>query len=318
MRTAAALSNPNALRLDASESVWFKRQLEFVDKTMYETIYPENVARLLIPTQQGIPDWARVYTWRMFSKFGGAKIIASNADDLPRSDASGAEESKIIKPVGASHGWDIFEIKQAAATGMPLDALRASASRFSIETEVDRILALGDSKHNLDGLLSLSGTQTQAPGSKTGGGLTWANATPAEMAADIALGIAKVVGAMQGAGGPIFRKFVITIPYAQYLLIAQNKFSSSSDVTILRWLTESNPFIEEIVPWHHCAGAGSGGTDRMAIYPRNPLVIAGIVPMEFTTEPPEKRNLEYVVNCIATCGGVVVRYSVAVCYVDGI
>ncbi len=312
------IMSSNAVRLDASESVWFKRQLEAVDKQQYDVVFPENKARVLIPTQQGIPDWARVYTWRMYNKVGKARIIANKADDIPRSDATGAEDSKVIKPVASSYGWDIFEIKAAAATGVPLDAMRAAACRHSVETEVDGILALGSVEHNLEGLLSLSGTQTETPCAKSGGGTTWVLGTAKEIQTDVRAAINKIINANKGAGGPQFRRFVIAIPEIQFGHIAQEQFSSASDTTILRWLLDNNPFIEDIVPWHLCSGAGGGATDRMVVYPRNPIVLAGIVPMEFATQEPEKRGLEYVIDGIATCGGIVCRYPFTVCYVDGI
>lgn len=311
-------TSANAMRLDASESVWFKRQLEAVDRTQYDVQFPENKARSLIPTQQGIPDWARVYVWRLYNKVGQAKIIANKADDLPRADATGEEGTKIIKPVGASYGWDIFEIKQAAGTGTPLDAMKAAAARHAIETEVDSILGLGNLLHGLDGLLSLSGTNVVSPGAKTGGGTAWSNGTPKEIQSDLRNAINTVIAANKGAGGPQFRRFVIVVPEIQYGYIAQEQFSSSSDTTILRWLLDNNPFIEDIIPWYLCSGAGVGGTDRMVIYPRNPIVLAGIVPMEYTALEPEKRNLEYVVDAYSTTGGVVCRYPFTVVYMDGI
>lgn len=306
------------LRLDASESVWFNRELEYIDKQVYETIFPDNIGRTLIPTQQGIPDWAKTYTWRMFEKFGQAKIVANMADDIPRADVSGSEATKIIKPVTSSYGYDLFEIKAAAATNTKLDALKAMAARFAIETEVDDILANGDSVHNLSGLLNLASTTTYTLGTKAAGGKTWAVATPDEIADDIAGAINAILDAMKGAGGPVFRKFQIVIPTAQYGIIAQKRMGDGSNTTILSFLLNNNPFIDSIESWHHCDAAGAGSTDRMAIYPKNPLVLAGIVPMEYTTMPPEQRNLEYVVNALSTCGGVVVRYPVAVCYADGL
>ncbi len=313
-----AIVKPNAVRLDASETVWFKRQLEAVDRQQYDVVFPENKARELIPTQQGIPDWARVYTWRMFTKVGRAKIIGNKADDIPRSDATGAEDSKVIKPVASSYGYDIFEIKAAAATGTPLDAMRAASTRHSIETEVDEILAIGNTEHNLEGLLSLSGTQTSPAATKTGGGTNWVNGTPKEIQADIRAAINKIIDANKGAGGPQFRRFVIVVPEAQYGHIAQEQFSAASDTTILRWLLDNNPFIEDIIPWHRCSGAGGGATDRMIVYPRNPLVVAGIVPMEVAFQEAEKRGLEYIIDGISTCGGVVCRYPFVICYCDGV
>lgn len=310
--------NPNGLRLDAAESVWFSRQLEAVDRQIYDVVFPENKARQFLPTQQGIPDWAKVYTWRMFEKFGRAKIAANMADDIPRADVTGVESSKVIKPVTSSYGWDIFELKAAAATGMPLDALKAQAARFAIETESDRILALGDADHGLEGLLALSSTTTYTPSTKVAGGTTWAVATSDEIVGDL-FGICQaIISAMKGAGGPVFTRFQIILPIEQYALIAQRRMGDGSDTTVLKFAQANSPWIESIEPWHLTNGAGSMGVDRMVAYPKNPLVLAGIVPMEFTTQPPEQRNLEYVVNCLSTTGGVVVRYPVAVAYGDGI
>jgi hypothetical protein len=306
------------LRLDANETALFRRQLEFVDKQMYEAVFPENLARQYIPTQPGVPDWANVYTWQMYEKFGRAKIIGSHADDLPRADAKGQDASRIIKDLGAAYGYTIREIKRAQATGVPLDQMKAMAARFAIDAEMDNILANGLSTHNLEGLLSLTGANTFTPGAKTGGGTTWANGTPDEIAADLFGIVAKVITDMKNSGGPAFQKFVVLIPVSQYALIAQKRMGDGSNLTVLKYVLENSPWIEAIEPWHHCAGAGVGPSDRMVAYPRNPLVVAGIVPQEYVAMAPEQRNLEYIVNAIASTGGVVCRYPIAVCYGDGI
>src|SRR5574342_632700 len=93
----------NSPRLDAAESVFFKRQLEAIDRELYQVQYPIMKARQLIPTQQGIPDWARTYTWRMFDKVGKAKFIGNNPKDLPRVSVLGGEQTKMIKPCGDAY-----------------------------------------------------------------------------------------------------------------------------------------------------------------------------------------------------------------------
>jgi hypothetical protein len=310
--------NNSNIRLDAAESVWFKRQLEFVDKNVYETVFPENKARSLIPTQPGIPDWAKVYTWRMFDRFGKAKIGANMADDIPRADRSGAEASKVIKPVVAAYGWDIFEIKASAATGVPLDAMKAMAARFAIETEIDSILASGNAAHGLEGLLNITSANTFTLGTKAAGGVTWAVATADELAADLFGITTKIVNDMKSAGGPMFSRFNIVLPIDKYALIATKRMGNAAETTVLQFVLKNSPWIENIEPWYHCTGAGAASTDRMVAYPKNPLVIAGIVPMEYSTQPPEQRNFEYVVNAMATCGGIVCRYPIAVAYADGL
>jgi hypothetical protein len=315
-------NNPAKFRLDAAESVWFKRELEFVDETQYQTIYEENLARQLIPTQSNVPDWASVFTTREFSKFGKAKIVANMADDIPRVDVSGKETPKIIKPIADAYGWDIFEIKRSIAQGTHLDAMKAAAARYAIETEVDRILSLGDTEYNLSGILALDTEASITPIvaiTKTGGGTNWSvGALPTEIAGDVFKLIGETVRKLKGAGGAMFRRFRVVMPDDNYLLISQRGMNDTTGRTILEFLLKS-PYIESINPWHRTVGAAANGVDdRIAIFPPNPVVVAGIVPMEFTPQEPEKRNLEYVIDCVGTCGGVVARYPVAVGYIDAI
>lgn len=313
-----SMFDPQNARLDAAESVFFKEQLAEIDSTVYSEIFPDLRGRELIPTQPGVPDWARVYKWRMFDRFGRAKIIANMAGDLPRVDARGTEGSKIIKNIGDSYGWDIFEIKEAAAQQTPLDSMKALAARYAADEEIDRILALGDTDHNLEGLLTFTGAATFTPSTKAAGGTEWANATPDEIAKDLFRMARERVEALKAADAPTFSRFTIVLPIGQYGLIAETRMGDGSDQTILRHVLANSPWIEAIEHWYRLDGAGTAGADMIACYPRNPLVIAGLVPMEFTTLPPQERNLEFVINAVASCGGIVVRYPVAVGRGEGI
>lgn len=310
----------SAYRLDAAESVFFRRELEVIDQRVYEVKYPALLARELIPTLPGIPDWARTYTWREYDKFGKAKIIANMSDDLPRADAKGTEFSKVMKTLGMAYGYDIDEIKASAKTGTRLDQMRANACRFAIELEIDEILAVGNTAHNLEGLLTIaSGTTAFTPMTKAAGGLTWGtvaapNATGMEVAADIMGICARLVEVTKG----IWSRFVVLLPIEQYNYAAMTRISSVSDTTALAFAKANCPFLEDLKAWHRCDTAGGGGTDRMVAYPRDPMVIGGIVPQEYTPLPVERRNLEYIINTTAKCGGTVCKYPVSVAYGDGI
>src|SRR4051812_37865472 len=118
-----------AERLDAAESIFFKRQLESIDRTVYETLYPDNKGRTLIPTVMDVAESAPAYLWRMTSRFGRAKVGGNLGDDHPRVEVSGEESSQVIKNITDSYAYDILEIKEAARTGTPLDAMRAKAAR---------------------------------------------------------------------------------------------------------------------------------------------------------------------------------------------
>ena len=305
-------------RLDAAESVFFKRQLESIDQRLYEEIYPDNLARSLIPTISGVDQDAPVYTWRMIKKAGEAVIVGDMADDVPRSDVSGEEQSQVIKTLAASYGWTIDEIKYASRTGTPLETWKAMAARHSIENKMDSILALGDTDTGLTGALGLSNTTTFTPSTKSGGGTAWANATSDEIAADLFGICTAIIAAMKSSGGPQFQRFRILIPVEQYGLIAQKRMGDGSDVTILNFVKANSPYIESINAWHRCATAGSGSTTRMMAFPPTEEVVGALVPMEFTTLPPQQQNLTYKVIARAKTGGVVARYPLACAYGDGI
>ncbi len=310
--------NQDQTRLDASESIWFQNELKFVDKQQYEVVFPENMARLIVPTQDNIPEWANSYEWREFERIGKAKIIAGSADDLPRVDVIGTPNVKVIKDVGASYGYSIKEIKRAIATGTHLDVMKASACRLAIETEVDRILSVGESSHNLEGLLTLSGITPVTATTKTGGGTNWsASATSDEKLNDIYKLIRVTLASLKQAGGRVFRKFRVVLPEENYINLDQSRIGDGT-TSALEQLMKS-PFVESVVPWWRCTGAAANATDdRIAIFPPDKMVLAGLVPQEYTPQEAEKRNLEYIVNATGSCGGVAVRYKMAVGYMDTI
>lgn len=306
-------------RLDAAESAFFSRQLESIDEQQYEVVYAETKARTLLPTQAGVDEDAIVYTYRMYDHVGQAKIIADHSDDLPSVDVSGAERSLNIKDLGLAYGFSIREIRAAMKGGYDLDGAKAVACRKGINRSIDNILATGNAAHGLTGFLGISGVPSYTLADKSGGGKLWVNATPDEIASDITGIVSARKLALKGADDEMeFDKFSIVMPIDKYTLIAQTRMGDGSDKTILKFVMETSPFIESINSWSKCTAAGGGGTDRMVCYPKDPLVVAALVPQEFKAQPPQQKNLRFVINCTASCGGVVCRYPVAMAYADGL
>jgi hypothetical protein len=312
-------------RLDAAESVYFKRQLESIDKTVYETLYPGNKGRSLVPTVLDVAESAPAYLWRMTKRFGRAKIGGSLGDDAPRVDVAGEESSQVIKNVTDSYAYDFMEIREAARTGTNLDGMRAKAARDTIETAIDEILATGDTPSGLKGLLNQttggSGVGLYVLGDKAAGGAgvkTWSTATPNEIVKDVFGMATDLVKGLKQADAPGLSQFTLVLPVEQYTQIAQDRMGDASDKTILSFILTNSPYVKEIVPWYRCDGAGASGADRMVMFAKDPQVLGALVPMEFTAMPPQERNMQFVVNCIARTGGVIVRYPIAVRYADGL
>lgn len=310
--------------LDQGESAFFLRQLESIDQTVYQRRYPEFLARQMIPTFVSVAAWAKVHTWREWDKTGSAKILANMADDLPMSDVNGKEFSQIVKTLGGAFGYDVDEIQAAAAMNVPLDQMRADSARFNIDQLMDSVLSVGDADAGLHGLLNLDDSALPAPvtlatlATKAKGGKTWGtllapNASGQEMANDVIGTCASIAEATD----QIWSKFRVVIPIAQFEVMGATRINAINDTTALEWALKSQ-WVESITPWYRCKAAGGSGTDRMAVFPSDPRVLGGIVPQEFTTMPVQLRNLRYIVNCLAKCGGVICRYPVAMRYADGL
>ena len=66
------------------------------------------------------------------------------------------------------------------------------------------------------------------------------------------------------------------------------------------------------------ADAGGAGIDRAVAYRRDPEVLTLEVPSDFEQLEAEKRNLEYVIDCIESFGGVIIYYPLSISFGDGI
>lgn len=307
------------LKLDASESTWFLRELESIDSTVYAVKYPDLEARDHVPLIGGIPEHAKAYRYGTVEGFGKAKFITDMADDLPQTNVTAEDNNlRLIKALGNSWGYDIFELKAMAVGKVKLNAEKAKAARRAAEELIDDTLATGATAQGLEGLLNLTGAQTYTLASKAKGGTSWGtlgapNATAQEIYNDL-VGIAS---AQVSNTDGVFTSFDILLPIDQFNLAEALPFGTGLQSTPLKKALE-NRHINSIKPWHKCKTAGTGGVTRMACYKKDAEVLGGIVPMEFNMFAPQQRNLKFIVNTMASCGGVVLRYPKGVAYADSL
>ncbi len=305
--------------LDADDTVFFLRQLESIDQRPYEVLFSGMLGRRYIPNQEGVDPTSNVYTWRMYERTGRAKVIGPNANDLPRVGVVGGERSVTIKQIGAEYGWLVREIQQAAKVGTPLDQMTISAARRAVDFEVDQLLAFGDIDLGVKGLYDLDNIQASTAGTKTTTGKDWkANTPPDELLADWNLLIKELRAGLKQAGDQsvMWPKFAILAPSVDYGIAASTPRSINSDTTILKYAIQNNPWIESIEEWWRGDEAGGVSTPRHVAFPRDPAAVSAVVPVEFTSLPPQAEGLGFVIPCFGSCGGVVNRYPVAVRYLD--
>ena len=141
-------------KLDAGESAFFARELEYVIAQTYDVQYKELKAFSLLPISSEAGVGATEITWRQYSKVGMAQIIADYARDFPRADVDGTEHTSKVKGIGVSYGYSIEEIRRSQMVGKRLDQRKAEAARRAVDQKINSIAFSGDSAHGLGGFIS--------------------------------------------------------------------------------------------------------------------------------------------------------------------
>lgn len=302
--------------LDAADQVYFARQLEIVRAKTYDYKYPELRARKFIPVDNSAGPGADSVTFSSFTNRGIAKIISNFADDLPNADITGTQDTTQIKSCGASYQYNINEIRKSKMTGLGLDQRRANAARRAVDEQLDAMLAVGDGTSNMKGFLNQSSALVYSVPNGASGFANWARKTPSEILADLN-GIENFIASSTlGVETPD----TIIVPLNQLLLIKSTPFSATnaSNISILDMFLKQSIFVKNVDYWLKLSGAGTASTDLMVCYKNDEEHLAGIVPQEFEQLPAEPRNLSWVVNCHARCGGTQVFYPLSMAYGSGI
>lgn len=301
--------------LDANESAFFQRELEFVKSNTYDVKYAELKARRLFPLNPEADPGATKITYQQYDHTGIAKIIANYADDLPRADVKGKEFSSPVKELGAAYGYTIKEIRSSAMVGKKLDQRRSNAARRAIAQAENKYAFSGDTATGLPGFLSNPNVPTVTlPADGTGSSKLWSTKTPAQILRD--LNLLANAPAVNTKGVEVAD--TLLLPLQQFTLIASTPRSDNSDTTILKYFLANNPFIKQVEWVNELAGAGSAGSDRAVAYRRDPMALTLEVPSDFEQLEPEKRNLEYIIDCIESFGGVIIYYPLSIAFGDGL
>ncbi len=301
--------------LDADESIFFSRQLEFVKSKTYDIKFPELKARSLIPVSFEAGSGAESIKYEQFTQVGLAKLIANYADDLPRADIAAKEFIAPVKSLGMSYGWNVQEVRAAQFAGKSLTTRKsAAAKRGHLATE-NQIAWFGDSDANLPGLLTNANINSVTiPNDGTGPSTLWSTKTPAQIIRDINLMTRTVHEVTKGV------EFANTLllPIAQYNLIFDTPRSDQSDMSIGKWVLENNPHLAAIDWLEELNGTGTAGADQIFAYNRSPDKLTLEIPQDFEQFPVQERNLEFVVPTHHRIGGVLFYYPLSAALGEGI
>jgi len=304
----------NLRRLDANESAFFKRQLEYIKTRTYDTKFKQLKAYQLIPISTEAPAGADTITFQKYTNVGFAKIIADYSQDLPRADVYGEEETIKVRTIGSSYGYNVKEIRRAQMAGTNLNDRRANSARRAVDSKINAIAFSGDSNYNISGLISYPGiTEYTLPADGTGSSKLWSTKTPDQIVRDLSNLTMTPVDLTNGVEAPD----TLILPIAKYNYIANTRMTDGDSKTILRFFLDNNPYIKKVEWVTELKGAGVGATDRMMVYPNDPNTLTLEIPLMFEQLPEQWKGLEAVVPCEAETAGILVYYPLAIAYADG-
>lgn len=306
----------NSLNLDANETMFFARELEYIKARSYDVLFPKLKALTgLFPISTEAGPGADVITFTQYESTGLARIISSYADDLPTADIRGKQFTSQVRGIGVSYGYSRSDIRAAMFAGKPLQQRVANAARLANDQLANKIAWFGDTQFNIQGFLYAPNVPAApVPADGTGGNTEWSTKTPDQILRDMNELCNGIFALTNGVEAPD----TLILPNEQFALIASTPRSPNSDTTILEYFLQNNPFVKNVDWVYELAGAGPNGSDIMVAYENNPDKLTLEIPMPFTQYNPQERNLNLVIPCESRIGGVIIYYPLAISIGEGI
>lgn len=307
------------LHLDDGESAFFLRQLEHIQSKILEVPHKPLKALTLIPVDMSADTGAETITYRTFDMLGAAKIISDYANDFPRVDVYGFEKSVKVKSLGASYGYSIQEIRRARKAQFDLETRRANAARRAIDQKIDALVWKGDTVAGLQGFLKYPGTlqyTLTADGNQNGGtnATAWSKKTPDQIIRDFAAMVATVRTTTNG----VEDVDTVIFPLALYTYLGSLRMPTVSEMTLLSWLQKNFPTITKWEWVNELAGAGTGSTDMIVMYKRDPDYVNFQMPQSFEQFAPQIKGMSYEIFCHARVGGVIMYRPASCVWSEGV
>ena len=312
-----------SVNLDANEKVFFSRELEHVKTKTYDIKYPDLKAKQYIPVSTDAGPGAESITYEQYDHVGMFKIIASYADDLPRSDVKGVEFTSPVRSIGGSYGYSIQAIRAARMAGKPLETRKAEATRKSYELKVNEIA--WNARPTMAKYGGLTGliynpniTKYEVDTGAESSVKPWSGKTSEEIIFDMNKAVDTPIKLTLGTGVAN----TLLMPLENYTLISSTRNSDASDLTILEYFKRNRPGVT--VDWVNDLSdvtnprTGTGTTNILIAYRRNPEVLTLEIPQPYEQFPAQERNLEFVIPAHGRIGGVIVYYPLEIAIVDGV
>lgn len=306
--------------MEPMDSVFFQRQLEYIEAQTYDHLYPELEARSCFGVDTSGGPAVTSLTYRSFNFAGKAKVINAKATDLPKPNIKGVEVTIPVRTVGVSYDYTVSEVNAAIHTGLPLEARKAMAATRGYEQFVNNATWYGDKESGIVGFFQNPDiTQADAAPGKDGS-TEWTKKEPKEILADLA----GVVSTMYASTLKIMKPDEIWLPVERHQYIMNLPRSDQSDKTVLQYFTDNNQFInsrDKVKGLNALAGMGKNGTECMVVVAKSANGLPTFrlrEPFPLTWLPLQLHNMTWEIPGYGRFAGFQAMYPDAITIVSGI
>jgi hypothetical protein len=243
---------------------------------------------------------------------GKATRLNNYAEDIQLVEVQGKEDD--IPVVGSAAGWavgfqQLREMAMARSRGWTadIDQMGASMARLVLLTDLDALLARGETISGVEGFTNLTGVTVLAVANGAwNGGVT----TPAQILADIIELQAEVRSTR------VWFPDTLLLPTVLYQYLSVTMIPNTS-MSLLTWIKTQLPWLKTVDEWDYLDTADVAGTGpRVVLYQRTPEVVQGFLPVALEALPPIDEKLRIITIFHARCAGCHTANSKGMVYCD--
>ena len=301
--------------LDANETVFFAREIEFIKKRAYDVLYPEFKGPFFCPVSNEANTGSEKITYDQYDSTGEATVINNEATDYQDVDISKKQFSNSVKTIGSAVQWTLQDLRRFA---MAAKSGRASAGRSftqrktdagikAIKQKEERIIAEGDAKSDLVGFYNNTNLQTvifDADGDSNKA--RWESKDEDKIIRDFN----KLVNAVQSTTLSVHLANTVILS-SNYYTILNTKRIGNTNTSVLNYLLDVHKDKGLIVAAYDWINVGLTNMERLIAYQRGPDILTQEIPQPLEVFPPQQLGTSFRVILRERHGGVQIYYPKA-------
>jgi hypothetical protein len=294
-----------------------------IETRVYQKRYPTFNYGAHVPVVTEGDPWNIGTMFFTADGVGEAKWLSGSANDMPYNEINWDNGTRTFYMLGSGWQWNIEEVQQAALYNRDLNGSKAMFAADTTERKLNSIAMIGDAEKNWTGFVNSSVvSRVDVAADGTGSSALWSAKTAQLMLRDVN----DLLSSVRSTTNEVEWADSLRLPPDAFRIASTREFGTGNGtLTVLEYLRKNNIYTAEtgqaldIMPLRELKGAGSGATNRMVVYRRDPDVVRFHLPMpRRVLQPRQKSLMGFEQGIIARTGGTEWRLPSAAAYGDGI